>query len=68
MIGVLAAGSAAGGIAAGIVILVIVALVVVRSVLIVVTEYERGVFFRFGRILQGAKGPGIIRRGPVACA
>jgi regulator of protease activity HflC (stomatin/prohibitin superfamily) len=61
---VLAAGSAAGGIVAGIVILVIIVLVVIRSVLIVVTEYERGVFFRFGRILEGAKGPGIIVRIP----
>jgi regulator of protease activity HflC (stomatin/prohibitin superfamily) len=64
MLGVLAAGSAAGGVAAVVVIVVIVLIVVIRSILIVVTEYERGVFFRFGRIIEGAKGPGIIVRIP----
>jgi regulator of protease activity HflC (stomatin/prohibitin superfamily) len=32
--------------------------------LIIVTEYERAVFFRFGRIRPGAKGPGIVVRIP----
>jgi regulator of protease activity HflC (stomatin/prohibitin superfamily) len=64
MVGMLAAGSAAGGVIAAVVILVVVVLVVIRSILIVVTEYERGVFFRFGRIIEGAKGPGIIVRIP----
>jgi regulator of protease activity HflC (stomatin/prohibitin superfamily) len=60
----LAAGSAAGGVAAGLVILVVIILIGLKSILIVVTEYERAVFFRFGRILEGAKGPGIIVRIP----
>jgi regulator of protease activity HflC (stomatin/prohibitin superfamily) len=64
MVALLAASSAAGGVAVGIVVVVIVLFVVLRSVLIVVPEYERGVFFRFGRIIEGAKGPGIIVRIP----
>jgi regulator of protease activity HflC (stomatin/prohibitin superfamily) len=60
----LAAGSAAGGVAAGLVILIVIILIGLKSILIVVTEYERAVFFRFGRILEGAKGPGIIVRIP----
>ncbi|GAC1602944.1 MAG: SPFH domain-containing protein [Acidimicrobiales bacterium] len=60
--GVLAA--AGGGIAVGALLVVGVVVVAIRSVLIVVTEYERGVFFRFGRVMAGAKGPGIIFRIP----
>jgi regulator of protease activity HflC (stomatin/prohibitin superfamily) len=51
-------------VAVGIVILLVVVFVAIRSILIVVPEYERGVFFRFGRIIEGAKGPGIIVRIP----
>jgi regulator of protease activity HflC (stomatin/prohibitin superfamily) len=43
---------------------IIVLLILLKLILIVVTEYERGVFFRFGRVLPGAKGPGIIVRIP----
>jgi len=66
MISMLAAtsGGAAGAVAVIVVIVVIVALIFVRSILIVVPEYERGVFFRFGRIIAGPKGPGIIVRIP----
>jgi regulator of protease activity HflC (stomatin/prohibitin superfamily) len=46
------------------VVAVVVLLILVRMILIVVTEYERGVFFRFGRVIAGAKGPGIIVRIP----
>ncbi len=46
------------------VVVLAAAFVVLRSILIVVPEYERGVFFRFGRILEGAKGPGLIVRIP----
>lgn len=60
---VLAEG-AGGGVAVGLVIALVAITVVVRSMLIVVTEYERGVFFRFGRVISGAKGPGIIFRIP----
>jgi len=59
-----AAGSAAGAVVAAIVIALIVVFVIVKSILIVVPEYERGVFFRLGRIMEGAKGPGIIVRIP----
>jgi regulator of protease activity HflC (stomatin/prohibitin superfamily) len=43
---------------------VVVLLIIIRSLLIIVTEYERAVFFRFGRIRPSAKGPGIITRIP----
>ena len=39
--------------------------VVLPSILIIVTEYERAVFFRLGRIREGAKGPGIVVRLPL---
>ncbi|MGH9300714.1 MAG: slipin family protein [Acidimicrobiales bacterium] len=59
------AGIGAGGIV-GIVIaaLVIVGLIVLRSILVIVKEYERVVFFRLGRVRPKAKGPGIIVRIP----
>ena len=39
--------------------------VVLPTILIIVTEYERAVFFRLGRIREGAKGPGIVVRFPL---
>jgi regulator of protease activity HflC (stomatin/prohibitin superfamily) len=57
-------GGAVAGVIFGLIALVILVLVLIKSILIVVPEYERGVFFRFGRIMQGAKGPGIIVRIP----
>jgi regulator of protease activity HflC (stomatin/prohibitin superfamily) len=57
-------GGAVAGVIFGLIALVVVVLVLLKSILIVVPEYERGVFFRFGRIMQGAKGPGIIMRIP----
>jgi regulator of protease activity HflC (stomatin/prohibitin superfamily) len=57
-------GGTAGAVAVLLVVALIVLFVIVKSILIVVPEYERGVFFRFGRIMQGAKGPGIIVRIP----
>ena len=63
----LAASSGGGTTAAvifGLIALVVIVLVLLKSILIVVPEYERGVFFRFGRIMEGAKGPGIIVRIP----
>ena len=39
--------------------------VVLPTILIIVTEYERAVFFRLGRIREGAKGPGIVVRLPL---
>ncbi len=52
----IAVGAAIGG--------VIVVLIILWALLIIVTEYERAVFFRFGRIRPAAKGPGIITRIP----
>ncbi len=46
-------------------VLVLVALIVLRSTLIVVTEYERAVLFRFGRVLGASRGPGLVRRIPI---
>jgi regulator of protease activity HflC (stomatin/prohibitin superfamily) len=45
-------------------ILAVLLFVVLPSILIVVTEYERAVFFRLGHIKEGAKGPGIVVRIP----
>ena len=63
-----ASNSGNSGVGAAIAILlgvgIVVLLILLKSFLIVVTEYERGVFFRFGRIIEGAKGPGIIFRIP----
>ena len=56
--------NAAGAVVAVVVILIILLLVVLKSILIVVREYERAVLFRFGRVLSGAKGPGIVVRIP----
>jgi regulator of protease activity HflC (stomatin/prohibitin superfamily) len=61
---VLAVQSFVGGVVAGLVVLVLVVVVLLRSVLTVVTEYQRAVFFRFGRIRAQAKGPGLIVRIP----
>ncbi len=52
-----------GLIVAGAIVLVIL-FVVLPSILIIVTEYERAVFFRLGHIREGAKGPGIVVRIP----
>ena len=58
------AGAVVGGVIAGVVFLIIAVAVVLRMILIVVTEYQRAVFFRFGRIRSAAKGPGLIVRIP----
>lgn len=59
-------GGSGAGVAAvfGVVFLLVVVVVVLRSILIIITEYERAVFFRLGRIRSGAKGPGIVVRIP----
>ncbi len=59
------ANAVAGGIV-GAVVVVIVVIILLRSVLRVVTEYERAVFFRLGHIRESAKGPGVIFKWPVA--
>jgi regulator of protease activity HflC (stomatin/prohibitin superfamily) len=62
--GILASGDLVGGIIGAVVVLAVVATIVLRSLLTVVTEYQRAVFFRFGRIKDAAKGPGLIFRIP----
>ncbi|MDQ6616200.1 MAG: slipin family protein [Actinomycetota bacterium] len=57
------AASNGGGVVA-IVIIVVVLFVLLRTILIIVTEYERGVFFRLGKVLPGARGPGVVFRMP----
>ncbi len=54
------------GAVVGIVIafVVVVSLMFIPSVVRVVTEYERAVFFRFGRVRPEAKGPGLVTRVP----
>lgn len=59
------AGAIAGGIIGGFIFLIVVALIAARAALIVVPEYQRAVFFRFGKVLGASKGPGLIRRIPV---
>jgi regulator of protease activity HflC (stomatin/prohibitin superfamily) len=46
-------------------VLFVVLFVILPSILIIVTEYERAVFFRLGHIREGAKGPGIVVRFPL---
>jgi regulator of protease activity HflC (stomatin/prohibitin superfamily) len=62
---VLAANGTGGAVAFAIVIVVLLFFLFLRSVFIIVTEYERGVFFRLGKVLQGARGPGIVFRMPI---
>jgi regulator of protease activity HflC (stomatin/prohibitin superfamily) len=63
----LASGGGAG-IAVGAVVLAVVAvtllLVLARGVFVVIPEYQRAVFFRFGRVM-GSRGPGLIFRMPI---
>jgi regulator of protease activity HflC (stomatin/prohibitin superfamily) len=60
----LAQSSAGGVIVVVVVIVLIVLLVALRSMFVVITEYERGVFFRLGKVLAGARGPGVVVRFP----
>ena len=59
------AGAIVGGIIGGLAFLLFAGLVAARAALIVVPEYQRAVFFRFGKVLGAARGPGLIRRIPV---
>ena len=62
---ILASSGADAGIVVGIVAFVIVAISLVSSSIRVITEYERSVFFRLGRVRPEAKGPGVIFRIPM---
>jgi regulator of protease activity HflC (stomatin/prohibitin superfamily) len=61
---ILAQSSAAAGVAIAAGVVVVGLLIVIRSLLIVVTEYERAVLFRWGRVRANASGPGIVWRIP----
>ena len=63
MIGATSSG-AGGAVVVLVIVVVIFLLILLRSVLIVVTEYERGVFFRLGKVLSGPRGPGVVFRIP----
>jgi regulator of protease activity HflC (stomatin/prohibitin superfamily) len=60
----LAKSSAGGVIAVVVIVVLVVGLIVLRSMFVVITEYERGVFFRLGKVLAGARGPGVVVRFP----
>ena len=40
-------------------VLLVIVLVLVLASIRIVQEYERGVIFRLGRVIEGAKGPGL---------
>ncbi|HYY43697.1 MAG TPA: SPFH domain-containing protein, partial [Actinomycetota bacterium] len=40
-------------------VVVIVILMLLAASVRIVQEYERGVIFRLGRVIEGAKGPGL---------
>ena len=60
----LAANDTAGAAVAVVIVLVIVLLLLARSFFVIITEYERAVFFRLGHVLDAASGPGIVFRIP----
>ncbi len=62
---VLGSSGAAAGIAVGVIAGLAIVVAVLSSAIRVVTEYERSVFFRLGRVRPEAKGPGVILRIPV---
>jgi regulator of protease activity HflC (stomatin/prohibitin superfamily) len=62
---ILASSGAEAGIIVGVIAFVIVAASLASSAIRVVTEYERSVFFRLGRVRPEAKGPGVIFRIPM---
>jgi regulator of protease activity HflC (stomatin/prohibitin superfamily) len=62
---VVAASSAGGAIIAVVVVVIVLGLLVLLASLVVVTEYNRVVQFRFGRVRGGPRGPGLIVRIPI---
>ena len=42
----------------GLIIVVMLVLALLFSAIRIISEYERAIVFRFGRVLPGAKGPG----------
>jgi regulator of protease activity HflC (stomatin/prohibitin superfamily) len=66
----LASGSSGGAVAAwvvaGTVVALVALLVLARVVFVVIPEYQRAVFFTFGRVVGHPRGPGLIFRIPIA--
>ena len=62
---VVATSGALVGVIVGVLVVLFFVIVFLSSAIKVVTEYERAVFFRFGRIRPEAKGPGVIVRFPI---
>ena len=46
------------------IVLIVIAIILLRSFIVVITEYERAVFFRFGHVVNAAAGPGLVFRIP----
>ncbi|MGH2755907.1 MAG: slipin family protein [Actinomycetota bacterium] len=46
-------------------VVVVVVLIILATAIRIVQEYERGVIFRLGRVLPGAKGPGLFFLIPI---
>jgi regulator of protease activity HflC (stomatin/prohibitin superfamily) len=64
----LASGSGGNVIGAWITLAVFVfvlALVLARTMFVVIPEYQRAVFFRFGRVVGQPRGPGLVFRMPI---
>jgi regulator of protease activity HflC (stomatin/prohibitin superfamily) len=47
------------------VFVILLALVLARIVFVVIPEYQRAVFFRFGRVIGQPRGPGLLFRMPI---
>ena len=47
------------------VLVLVLAVFFLSAAIRILMEYERGVVFRLGRVLEGAKGPGLIIRIPI---
>ncbi|HET9078273.1 MAG TPA: slipin family protein [Acidimicrobiales bacterium] len=58
-------GPGVGAVVAAVVVVLVVLVVLARSVFVVIPEYQRAVFFRFGRVIGEARGPGLVFRIPI---
>jgi regulator of protease activity HflC (stomatin/prohibitin superfamily) len=59
------APSAVGAVLALVSVAVFLGLVLARVVFVIIPEYQRVVFFRFGRVSSKAKGPGLVFKMPI---
>lgn len=55
----------AGAIVALALVVILLAIVLALVVFVVIPEYQRAVFFRFGRVIGEARGPGLLFRMPI---